>query len=225
MKANANESIHIRMNINIHISIHINSIINVNRQNDSSAEQQLAVTMADVETFLATFEGDASGVLPFKAVVKPVEGAGSDGVSICNARDEVRAAYRAFEGTKNVLGLDNYEVLLQEFLAGTEYVVDTVSLDGLHKVVAIWCVERGSQEDALPATSLLPFASSSPLLIKVPTCSGGTTSATTTAHRWSTTACASSISRATSASTQPSPSTRVTSSTPSTSATAPCTRR
>ena len=27
---------------------------------------------------------------PFKAVVKPVEGAGSDGVFICNSPDEVR---------------------------------------------------------------------------------------------------------------------------------------
>ena len=28
---------------------------------------------------------------PFKAVVKPVEGAGSDGVSICNSAEEVRS--------------------------------------------------------------------------------------------------------------------------------------
>ena len=28
---------------------------------------------------------------PFKAVVKPVEGAGSDGVSICNSAEEVHA--------------------------------------------------------------------------------------------------------------------------------------
>ena len=102
--------------------------------------QVLAETLDDVEAFLKTF--DDSGVIPFKAVVKPVEGAGSDGVSICNAKDEVRAAYRAFEGTKNVLGLDNYAVLLQEFLHGTEYVVDTVSRDGIHKVVAIWRYDK-----------------------------------------------------------------------------------
>lgn len=103
--------------------------------------QQLAVTLDDVETFLATF-GDGDGVEPFKAVCKPVEGAGSDGVSICNAPDEVRTAFLGFEGTKNVLGLDNYEVLLQEFLHGTEYVVDTVSRDGEHKCVAIWRYDK-----------------------------------------------------------------------------------
>ena len=33
---------------------------------------------------------ERSGAAAFKAVVKPVEGAGSDGVSICNSAEEVR---------------------------------------------------------------------------------------------------------------------------------------
>jgi biotin carboxylase len=49
-----------------------------------------------------------------------VEGAGSDGVSICSSAEEVRAAFAQLEGTKNVLGLTNYAVLLQEFLKGEE---------------------------------------------------------------------------------------------------------
>ena len=48
---------------------------------------------------------------PFKAVVKPVDGAGSDGVTICDSRDDVRRAFAGLEGTKNVLGLTNYNVL------------------------------------------------------------------------------------------------------------------
>lgn len=78
----------------------------------------------------------------FKAVVKPVEGAGSDGVFICNSPDEVRSAYGSLEGTKNVLGLTNYSVLLQEYLKGDEYVVDTVSRSGVHKCVAIWKYDK-----------------------------------------------------------------------------------
>ena len=54
----------------------------------------------------------------------------------------VVAAYRALEGTKNVLGLTNYSVLLQEYLAGDEYVVDTVSRDGVHKCVALWKYDK-----------------------------------------------------------------------------------
>jgi len=99
--------------------------------------QMLATSSADVETFLR------ERCTPFtKAVVKPVEGAGSDGVSICNSADEVRAAFAALEGTKNVLGLTNYAVLLQEYLCGDEYVVDTVSRNGVHKCVAIWKYDK-----------------------------------------------------------------------------------
>lgn len=100
--------------------------------------QMLADTHEDVERFLR--EKPKADV--FKAVVKPVEGAGSDGVFICNSPDEVRKAYASLEGTKNVLGLTNYSVLLQEYLRGDEYVVDTVSRSGVHKCVAIWKYDK-----------------------------------------------------------------------------------
>ena len=101
--------------------------------------QRLAHTREDVEAFVGTIERSGSA---FKAVVKPVEGAGSDGVSICNSAEEVRAAFGRLEGTKNILGLDNYAVLCQEFLAGDEYVVDSVSRAGEHKVVALWKYDK-----------------------------------------------------------------------------------
>ena len=78
----------------------------------------------------------------FKAVVKPCEGAGSDGVTICNSKQEVRDAFLKLDGTRNVLGLTTYEVLVQEYLVGDEYVVDTVSRDGVHKCVAIWKYDK-----------------------------------------------------------------------------------
>ena len=71
--------------------------------------QMLADTHDDLEKFLREKPKAAT----FKAVVKPVEGAGSDGVFICDSPDEVRNAYASLEGTKNVLGLTNYSVLLQ----------------------------------------------------------------------------------------------------------------
>ena len=109
----------------------------------SAVHQTLAHTAEDVEPFIESIQTStaAAGVL-FKAVVKPVEGAGSDGVSICNSADQVRAAFGRLEGTKNILGLANYAVLCQEFLAGTEYVVDTVSRGGVHKCVAIWRYDK-----------------------------------------------------------------------------------
>jgi len=102
-----------------------------------AAHQKLCRNMSDVEAFLADYKPE-----PFKAVVKPNDGAGSDGVSICNSREEVIEAFERLHGATNALGLENGSVLLQEYLRGDEYVVDTVSRDGEHKCVAIWKYDK-----------------------------------------------------------------------------------
>ncbi len=38
--------------------------------------------------------------------------------------------------------------LVQEYLRGTEYVVDTVSCDGVHKVVAVWEYDKRAVNNA-----------------------------------------------------------------------------
>jgi len=101
--------------------------------------QVQATADAEVEAFLLqrTIDGTFH-----KSVVKPVEGAGSDGVSLCDTADEVRSSFRALNGATNVLGLVNAGALLQEFLCGDEYVVDTVSYKGEHKCVALWVYDK-----------------------------------------------------------------------------------
>jgi hypothetical protein len=47
-----------------------------------------------------------------------------------------------------MLGLPNQILVLQEFLEGQEYVVDTVTRDGIHKVVAIWQYDKRSVNGA-----------------------------------------------------------------------------
>ncbi|RHY25963.1 hypothetical protein DYB32_007986 [Aphanomyces invadans] len=73
-----------------------------------------------------------------QVIVKPVESAGSDDVFLCRSMDEVKKAFGNIQGKINHLGLQNRATLVQEYLTGTEYVVDTVSRDGEHKVVAVW---------------------------------------------------------------------------------------
>lgn len=75
---------------------------------------------------------------PFRVIVKPNESAGSDDVFLCTSMDEVKRAFGNIQGKINGLGLENTATLVQEFLDGTEYVVDTVSRNGVHKVVAVW---------------------------------------------------------------------------------------
>ncbi|MEU8772366.1 ATP-grasp domain-containing protein [Streptomyces sp. NPDC048606] len=87
----------------------------------------------DLDTLLRWYEKDRGRV-----VLKPVSSAGSDGVHFCDDEREVRAAFEALIGSTSALGQDNHAVLAQEYLVGSEYIVNTVSLHGRHRVTDIW---------------------------------------------------------------------------------------
>lgn len=115
-----------------------------------AAHQALVQRAEQVEEFLSASAATLTESSAFKAVVKPVDGAGSDGVSICDSPDEVRNAFSALSGSTNVLGLQNVGVLLQEYLRGDEFVVDTVSRNGVHKCVALWVYDKRWVSDDAP---------------------------------------------------------------------------
>lgn len=79
-------------------------------------------------------------------VLKPLASTSSDGVGACSSESEVRRAFARIAGGRNVLGDVNHEVLLQEYLEGTEYVVDTVSWEGRHRLAAIWRYLRTTRQ-------------------------------------------------------------------------------
>lgn len=70
-------------------------------------------------------------------VVKPSNSAGSDNVSICRDMDHAVDTVAAVLAADNLFGKRNTEVLLQEYLDGREWVVDTVSCDGRHVVTNV----------------------------------------------------------------------------------------
>lgn len=71
-------------------------------------------------------------------VIKPLRSAGTDGIYFCTNETEVRQAMNALVGKNDQFGILNSDVLLQEYLAGHEYVVNTTSLDGHHVVTDMW---------------------------------------------------------------------------------------
>ncbi|MDH3281015.1 MAG: ATP-grasp domain-containing protein [Gammaproteobacteria bacterium] len=77
-------------------------------------------------------------------VVKPRMSTASDSVHLCHSAANAVHAFECIMNTRNVLGLDNGAVLAQEFLDGTEYIIDTVSCQGQHRVAALWRGERSS---------------------------------------------------------------------------------
>lgn len=108
------------------------------------AVKQFACTsQQEVKAFLRTLTAE-----PLKCVVKPVQSAGTDDVFLCSSEDEAVTAFDRIYGKRNGLGLINESVLVQEFLAGKEYVIDKVSKDGTHKLVAIWEYDKRSVNNA-----------------------------------------------------------------------------
>lgn len=81
---------------------------------------------------IAEAQAWAAGHARWPIVVKPIASAGSDGVRLCANAAQVADAVRFILERCNLLGLANEAALLQEYVVGTEYVVDTVSCAGRH---------------------------------------------------------------------------------------------
>lgn len=73
----------------------------------------------------------------FPVVLKPLESAGADGVAICHDQQSCERAFGKLLGKRNKLNVYNVQVLLQEYLAGVEYVVNMVSLGGRQLVTEV----------------------------------------------------------------------------------------
>lgn len=73
-----------------------------------------------------------------KVVVKPTRSAGSYGLRLCSSKEEVKAAIEYVSTHANYMGQRVEEILIQERIFGTEYIVNTMSRHGKHKVTSIW---------------------------------------------------------------------------------------
>lgn len=75
----------------------------------------------------------------FPVIVKPVNSAGGEGVTVCKSITELSAAFTEVISLKtNMLGFGNQGVLIQHYIEGKEYVVNTVSYAGNHKFCELW---------------------------------------------------------------------------------------
>ncbi|KAG5189900.1 ATP-grasp domain-containing protein [Tribonema minus] len=77
-------------------------------------------------------------------VIKPLRGCASGDVFLCATEVEARNALDTIVGSPLYAtpGAVNREALVQDFLEGVEYVVDTVSCKGAHKAMAVWRYDK-----------------------------------------------------------------------------------
>jgi hypothetical protein len=102
-----------------------------------AVKQLRATTWGEINDWISDWNPS-----PFKIIVKPMDSAGSDDVTLCLSITDVQNAFGNIMGKINGLGLVNKAVLVQEYLEGQEYVVDMVSKEGQHKVAALWAYDR-----------------------------------------------------------------------------------
>jgi biotin carboxylase len=78
----------------------------------------------------------------YPVVVKPLSSASTDNVHICRDAAETTAAAATVLGSTDIFGARNAEVLVQSFLSGTEYIVDTVSAARRRYACGVWEYEK-----------------------------------------------------------------------------------
>lgn len=101
---------------------------------DAGLPHAATIVSGDADEVVAWATADAS----WPIVLKPVASAGTDNVVVCDSPEQVRAACAKILASADRYGLVNQVVLAQEFLAGDEYFVNTVSRDGRHRTAEIW---------------------------------------------------------------------------------------
>jgi biotin carboxylase len=87
---------------------------------------------AEVQRWLA-----AAGLAGRDLVIKPAASSGTDGVTFVPRGRDWRAVVTKLADSVNRYGIHLAEVMVQEYVPGTEYAVDTFSYDGRHTVADI----------------------------------------------------------------------------------------
>ena len=86
-------------------------------------------------------------------IVKLAEGTGTEGVRLCASMDEARTHFEFLLASQRATSAagsasSRSAVVVQEFLRGREFVVDTVSRLGEHKVVMLWEYDKRAANGA-----------------------------------------------------------------------------
>ena len=80
-------------------------------------------------------------------VIKPIYSAASSSVKICLNKEDMINNIKALFEDYNCFGNENTELLIQEYIDGDEYIVNTVSSAGKHRVTLVWKYQKVKTSD------------------------------------------------------------------------------
>ena len=122
----------------------------------STIKQHVCFHESDVKLFFA----DSNGA---PIVLKSCKNGGGDMIMLCHDLDEAIYAFNTIHNDKTINGIGNNGAIAQEYIIGSEYIIDGVSRDGIFKITAMWENSKGSINggDFVPYSMRLVAASTS----------------------------------------------------------------
>jgi hypothetical protein len=100
---------------------------------------------------------DRTGLATERVVLKPPKSAATDNVHLVTPGQDWRPVFDQIIGQVNEFGIRNDAVLVQEFAAGTEYLVDSYSVDGEHGLVDVCRYSKQQRGDRIGVYDLVDF--------------------------------------------------------------------
>jgi biotin carboxylase len=85
----------------------------------------------------------------YPVVLKPPASAGTDHVHICRSAAEAKAAFERILGAITIFDASNDAVVIQPFIEGTEYIINSASCGGHHLVSDMWRMAKLAAEHPL----------------------------------------------------------------------------
>lgn len=111
----------------------------LNEKNIAAPKQLLSSDLKEIEKWIS-----ASCSLP--VVIKPRASAGTDSVTVCHDLQSLRAGFDRIVGKVDRYNNVNTHALVQSYLTGQEYAVDSVTYDGVHQFICMWKATRDKGE-------------------------------------------------------------------------------
>lgn len=115
------------------------------RQTSSADAEEIAAWISD------------SGLQDSRLVFKPPRSAGTDDVHIVPAGQDWRPFFDQIYGQTNALAQRNDSVIVQEYLEGTEYMVNSYSAGGRHGLTDVCRYQKGQRADRIGIYKLVEF--------------------------------------------------------------------
>lgn len=82
-------------------------------------------------------------------ILKPSSSGGTVGLHLCRTPEECAAAWHTLSVSRGWTGGDMGTVILQDYVGGTEYTVNTLSRDGVHRVTDMWRYHKQNVGDGI----------------------------------------------------------------------------